>query len=97
MEKPLDVPLLLQTIRELLDEPLESRVRRASDPARGFRYAPCDSLVLREMLLKRLTTSYHAVDQKTTDPRSAMAATLEPVAQPLEEDVWASGLSGPDP
>jgi two-component system copper resistance phosphate regulon response regulator CusR len=58
MEKPLDVPLLLQTIRELLDEPLESRVRRASDPARGFRYAPCDSLVLREMLLKRLTTSY---------------------------------------
>ena len=57
MEKPLDVPLLLQTIRELLDEPLESRVRRASDPARGFRYAPCDSLVLREILLQRLTTS----------------------------------------
>jgi DNA-binding response OmpR family regulator len=58
MEKPLDVPLLLQTIRELLDEPLESRIRRASDPAHGFRYAPCDSLLLREALLKKLTTSY---------------------------------------
>ena len=58
MEKPLDVPLLLQTIRELLDEPLESRIRRTSDPAHGFRYAPCDSLLLREMLLKRLTTPY---------------------------------------
>ena len=58
MEKPLDVPLLLRTIRELLDEPLESRLRRASDPARGFRYAPCDSVLLREGLLKKLTTSY---------------------------------------
>ena len=58
MEKPLDVPFLLQTVRELLDEPLESRVRRASDSARGFRYAPCDSVLLREALLKKLTTSY---------------------------------------
>lgn len=58
MEKPLDVPLLLQTIRELLDEPLESRNQRASDRAHGFRYAPCDSVLLREMLLKRLTTPY---------------------------------------
>lgn len=58
MEKPLDVPLLLQTIRELLDEPLEVRVRRARDPAHGIRYAPCDSLELRERLLKRLTTCY---------------------------------------
>jgi CheY-like chemotaxis protein len=58
MEKPLDVPLLLQTIRDLLDEPLESRVRRASDPAHGFRHAHCDGVLLREGLLKRLTTSY---------------------------------------
>src|SRR5437899_4088296 len=29
MEKPLDVPLLLQTIRKLLDEPMENRVERA--------------------------------------------------------------------
>lgn len=58
MEKPLDVPLLLQTIRELLDEPLESRVQRAKDSPSRFRYAPCDDLLLRETLLKRLTTSY---------------------------------------
>ena len=58
MEKPLDVPLLLRTIRELLDEPLESRARRAIDPTRGFRYAPCDSVVFRQVLLKKLTTSY---------------------------------------
>ena len=29
MEKPLDVPLLLRTIRELMDEPMESRAQRA--------------------------------------------------------------------
>jgi two-component system, OmpR family, copper resistance phosphate regulon response regulator CusR len=58
MEKPLDVPLLLQTIRELLCEPVESRLRRLSDPTHGFRYAPCDSVLLREALLKKLTTSY---------------------------------------
>jgi DNA-binding response OmpR family regulator len=30
MQKPLDVPRLLQTIRELMNEPMESRTRRAS-------------------------------------------------------------------
>jgi DNA-binding response OmpR family regulator len=58
MEKPLDVPLLLQTIRELLDEPAESRVQRVKDSASRFRYMPCDDGLLRETLLKRLTTSY---------------------------------------
>ena len=37
MEKPLDVPLLLQTICELLTEPMESRARRASNRVSRFR------------------------------------------------------------
>ena len=35
MEKPLDVPFLLQTIRELMDEPMENRAQRAQ-PRLGF-------------------------------------------------------------
>ena len=58
MEKPLDVPLLLQTICELLTEPMESRARRPSNRVSRFRYVPCDSELLREMLLKRHDTPY---------------------------------------
>src|SRR5439155_20685574 len=59
MEKPLDVPLLLQTLRKLMDEPLESRAERASNLASGFRYVPCDNQLFREMRLKRFTTHHH--------------------------------------
>jgi two-component system response regulator MprA len=52
MEKPLDVPLLLQTLRELIDEPMDSRIQRVRNRAAGFRYVPCDNA----MLFKRLTT-----------------------------------------
>jgi DNA-binding NtrC family response regulator len=58
MEKPLDVPLLLQTIRELMDEPMESRARRARNRTSRFRYVPCDSEQLRALLLERFTTPY---------------------------------------
>jgi hypothetical protein len=58
MEKPLDVPLLLQTIRELLVEPMESRARRANNRVPGFRYVPCDNELFREMMLKRHETPY---------------------------------------
>jgi two-component system response regulator MprA len=58
MEKPLDVPLLLQTIRELLTEPIESRSQRANNRVSGFRYVPCDNELFREMLLERLDTPY---------------------------------------
>ena len=58
MEKPLDVPLLLQTIRELLIEPKESRARRANNRVSSFRYVPCDNEVFREMMLKRHDTPY---------------------------------------
>jgi DNA-binding response OmpR family regulator len=40
MEKPLDVPLLLQTIRELMDEPRESRARGARNRASSSRSTP---------------------------------------------------------
>jgi len=58
MEKPLDVPLLLQTIRELLSEPMESRAQRARSRAAGFRYVLFDSDQFREMLRERFTTPY---------------------------------------
>jgi len=58
MEKPLDVPLLLQTIRELLIEPMESRARRANNRVPRFRYVPCDNDLFREMMLKRHDTPY---------------------------------------
>ena len=58
MEKPLDVPLLLQTVRELLDEPMEKRARRASNRVSSLRYGPCDDDVFRAMLLERFATPY---------------------------------------
>jgi DNA-binding NtrC family response regulator len=57
MEKPLDVPLLLQTIRELMDEPMESRARRAGNRTSRFRYIPSDHEIFSAMPLKRFTTS----------------------------------------
>jgi len=58
MEKPLDVPLLLQTISELLTESMESRAQRARDRVSRFRFAPCDRDLFRESMLKRLDTPY---------------------------------------
>lgn len=55
MEKPLDVPLLLQTIRELLDEPIENRSQRASRRSSAFRYGSCDERLFRQMLRERFT------------------------------------------
>lgn len=43
MEKPLDLLLLLQTIRELTDESPENRARRASNRVSSFRHVPCDN------------------------------------------------------
>lgn len=58
MEKPLNVPRLLQTIRELLNEPMKIRAQRASNRASGFRYVSCDHELFREMLRKQFTTPY---------------------------------------
>ncbi len=58
MEKPLDVPLLLRTVRELLDEPIERRAERASQRASSFRFLACDDEIFRQMLLDRFTVPF---------------------------------------
>jgi DNA-binding response OmpR family regulator len=58
MEKPLDVPCLLQTIRELLDEPMELRAQRASNRTSGFRYVPCDDELFIQRLEERAVAPY---------------------------------------
>jgi DNA-binding response OmpR family regulator len=40
MEKPLDLPRLLQTIRDLLDEPTEMRLARLAGKRAEFHYLP---------------------------------------------------------
>jgi len=66
MEKPLDVPLLLQTIRQLMNEPVENRAQRARNRASSVRYVPCDNALFREMLLERFTTPYALPESKDT-------------------------------
>ena len=66
MEKPLNVPRLLQTIRELINEPMELRAQRASSRASGFRYVPCDPELFREILNKQFTTSFACPGLKDT-------------------------------
>ncbi len=66
MEKPLDVPLLLQTVRELLDEPRESRAQRARNRASGSRTMPSDNQPFNEMLLKCCITPSPLPESKDT-------------------------------
>ena len=56
MEKPLDAPLLLQTIRELLAEPKEVRLRRLSVQDGGRSYLPSAGALLLDRLRKRRET-----------------------------------------
>jgi DNA-binding response OmpR family regulator len=81
MEKPLDVPFLLQTIRELLDEPVEQRAWRARNRISDFRYAPCDGVEFREGLLRRVTTPYR-FREDVPDRPTATAGGPEPTAKP---------------
>ena len=64
VEKPLNVPSLLETIRELTDEPLERRAERASQRTSGFRYISCDSELFRELRHKQFTTPYLSPELK---------------------------------
>jgi DNA-binding response OmpR family regulator len=66
MEKPLDVPRLLQTIRELLNEPIECRTRRANQRPFGFRFVPCNNKLFLEELRERFTTPYRYPGLKNT-------------------------------
>lgn len=61
MDKPLDVPRLLENIRELLQETPGARARRIHDKNRGFEHVPCDTIEFREQSLKRFTTPYRFV------------------------------------
>ncbi|MBI4664235.1 MAG: response regulator [Verrucomicrobia bacterium] len=65
MEKPLDVPVLLQSIRDLLNEPIESRAQHASSHAASFRYVPCDHPIFHEMRFKRFTIPIPGPGAKT--------------------------------
>ena len=56
MEKPLDVPRLLETMSELLNEPLLRRAQRAGHRAASFRFAPCDHRRFEELQVERFTT-----------------------------------------
>ncbi len=66
MEKPLNVPRLLQVIRELLNEPVDRRLQRARNRVPGFRYVPCDQALFREDLNARFTTPYPCPEPKKT-------------------------------
>lgn len=58
MEKPLDVPLLLQIICELMQEPAEARARRIHERGHGFRLVPCDGREFCERLRRGYATPY---------------------------------------
>ena len=66
MEKPLDVPLLLQTVRELMDEPMESRAQRGRSRAAGSGYLPSGNQPFNEMLLKCCITPSPLPESKDT-------------------------------
>src|SRR5690348_4662229 len=57
MEKPLNVPQLLQTIRELMDEPINLRGQRRNRTSR-FRYVPCDNELFIQGLGERFLAPY---------------------------------------
>jgi len=58
MEKPLDVPILLQIIHELVHEPAEFRARRIQDRESNFRHVPCDGKEFCERLRRGYTSPY---------------------------------------
>jgi DNA-binding NtrC family response regulator len=60
VEKPVDVPMLLQTIRELLAERAPRRMERVSNLISDFRHVPSSSEDFRELLHRRYTTPFHA-------------------------------------
>ena len=65
VEEPVDGPMLLQTIRELLAEPVQNRMGRAYNQEVDFRHVPPGSGDFRDLLHRRYTTPFHY-----TAPRS---------------------------
>lgn len=58
VEMPVDVPTLLQTIRELLAEPAQRRMERVCNRPTDFRQVPPADGSFRDQLDRRYTTSY---------------------------------------
>jgi len=66
MEEPVDGPMLLQTIRELLAEAVQSRMRRTFNQEIDFRHVPPGTGDFRDLLHRRYTTPFHyAVPQSS--------------------------------
>ena len=61
MDKPLDVPRLLLTIRELINEPMEWRARHTTS---GFQHVPCDHELFVKSVNDRYTTPYKFPEPK---------------------------------
>ena len=59
VEEPVDGPMLLQTIRELLAEPVQSRMRRTYYQVIDFRHVPPGSGNFRELLHRCYTAPFH--------------------------------------
>ena len=59
VEKPVDVPMLLQMIRELLAEPVPRRMERVCDLISDFRHVPPGSGDVRGPLHRRYTAPLH--------------------------------------
>jgi DNA-binding NtrC family response regulator len=53
VQQPVDVPMLLQTIRELLGEPAQKRLGRVCNRVSPFRYVPSSSRDFRDLLHRR--------------------------------------------
>jgi len=53
VQQPVDVPMLLQTIRELLAEPAQQRVARVCNGISAFRHVPSSSKDFRDLLHRR--------------------------------------------
>ena len=68
MEKPLDVPLLLQTVRELIDEPTESRAQRARKRASRSRSVLPDHQPFNDTLLKCCIPLPQLPESKSDEP-----------------------------
>ena len=61
MDKPLDVPHLLQTVHELTDKPTKCLVQLAKQ-RHSFQYVPCDHELFIAKLRERATTPYRFPD-----------------------------------
>jgi DNA-binding response OmpR family regulator len=68
LDKPLDMPCLLQTIRELTNESMEQCAQQTKNRP-NFRYVPCDHDLFLETLRKRATAPYRFNEPQEPKPQ----------------------------